>query len=45
MPPVMLTSFKVFNRPVPIGPKSVLKKAIPYVDSFTLPYRDNVSLV
>jgi signal transduction histidine kinase len=27
---------------VPIGPKSVLKKAIPYVDSLTLPYRDNV---
>jgi signal transduction histidine kinase len=27
---------------VPIGPKSVLKKAIPYVDSLTLSYRDNV---
>jgi ligand-binding sensor domain-containing protein/signal transduction histidine kinase len=42
VPPVVITSFKVFNKSVPIGPKSVLKKAIPYVDSLTLPYRDNV---
>ena len=42
VPPVVITSFKVFNKPVPIGAKSVLKKAIPYVDSLTLPYRDNV---
>ena len=42
VPPVVLTSFKIFNKPVPIGPKSVLKKAIPYVDSLTLSYRDNV---
>ena len=42
VPPVVLTSFKIFNQPVPIGPKSALKKAIPYVDSLTLSYRDNV---
>ena len=42
VPSVAVTSFKIFNKPVPIGAKSVLKKAIPYVDSLTLPYRDNV---
>jgi len=42
VPPVVITSFKIFNKPVPIGDKSVLKKAIPYVDSLALSYRDNV---
>ena len=42
VPPVVITSFKIFNKAVPIGPKSVLKRAIPYVDSLTLSYRDNV---
>jgi PAS domain S-box-containing protein len=42
VPPVVITSFKIFNKPVPIGDKSVLRKAIPYVDSLTLSYRDNV---
>jgi signal transduction histidine kinase/streptogramin lyase len=42
VPPVVITSFKIFNEPVPIGAKSVLKKAIPYVDSLTLSYRHNV---
>ena len=42
VPPVVLTGFKIFNKPVPIGPDSVLKKAIPYADSLTLSYRDNV---
>ena len=42
VPPVVITSFKIFNKPVPIGAKSVLKKAIPYVDSLTLSYRDNI---
>ena len=40
--PVVITSFKIKNKPVPIGVKSVLKKAIPYVDSLTLSYQDNV---
>ena len=42
VPPVVITSFKIFNMPVPIGANSVLKKAIPYVDSLTLSYRDSV---
>jgi ligand-binding sensor domain-containing protein/signal transduction histidine kinase len=42
VPPVVITSFKIFNKPVSIGAKSVLRKAIPYIDSLTLSYRDNV---
>jgi PAS domain S-box-containing protein len=42
VPPVVVTSFKIFNKPVPIGSKSVLAKAISYVDGLTLSYRDNV---
>ena len=42
VPPIVITGFKIFNRPVPIGGKSVLKEAIPYVDSLTLPYKDNI---
>jgi ligand-binding sensor domain-containing protein/signal transduction histidine kinase len=42
VPPVVITSFKIFNKPVPMGAKSVLKKAIPYVDSLTLSYHDNI---
>ena len=42
VPPVVLTSFKIFNRPVPVGASSVLKKAIPYLESLTLSYRDSV---
>ena len=42
VPPVVITSFKIFNKPVSIGAESELKKAIPYVDSLTLSHRDNV---
>ncbi len=42
VPAVVITSFKLFNKPAPIGANSVLKKAIPYVDSLTLSYRENV---
>jgi ligand-binding sensor domain-containing protein/signal transduction histidine kinase len=42
MPPVAITSFKIFNKAVPVGAESVLKRAIPYVDSLTLSYKDNV---
>jgi signal transduction histidine kinase/ligand-binding sensor domain-containing protein len=42
VPPVVITGFRVFNRPASIGATSVLKKAIPYVDSLTLSYRDSV---
>ena len=42
VPPVVLTSFTIFNRPVPIGPDSELKRAIPYAESLTLSYESNV---
>ncbi len=42
VPSVVLTSFKIFNKSVPAGASSVLKKAIPYVDSLTLSHRDSV---
>lgn len=42
VPPVVITSFKISNKTVPIGADSLLKKAIPYVDSLTLSYRDSV---
>src|SRR4029453_18362127 len=42
VPPVVITNFTIFNRPVPIGAESVLKKAIPYVESLTLSYANNV---
>ncbi len=41
VPPVVLTSFQISDKPVQIGAESVLKKAIPYADSLTLSYRDN----
>jgi ligand-binding sensor domain-containing protein/signal transduction histidine kinase len=42
VPPIAITTFKIFNKAVPVGAESVLKKAIPYVDSLTLSYKDNV---
>ena len=42
VPPVLITSFKIFNKPVPIRSGSVLEKAIPYVDALTLSHEDNV---
>jgi PAS domain S-box-containing protein len=42
VPPIMITGFKIFNKPVAIGANSVLKKAISYVDGLTLSYRDSV---
>ena len=42
VPPVVLTSFKISNERVAIGAQSVLKRAIPYVDSLTLSYSHNV---
>ena len=41
VPPVVLTSFKIHDKAVPIGAESVLKKAIPYADSLTLSYWEN----
>ena len=42
VPPVVITSLRIFNKPAPIGARSVLKRAIPYVDSLTLSYHVNV---
>jgi ligand-binding sensor domain-containing protein/signal transduction histidine kinase len=42
VPPVVISSFKIFNKAVPIGAQSVLKKAVPYADSVTLSYQDNI---
>jgi ligand-binding sensor domain-containing protein/signal transduction histidine kinase len=42
VPPVVIISFRIFNKPVNIRANSVFKKAIPYADSLTLSYRDNV---
>ena len=42
VPPVVITSFKIFNKSVPVNDGSVLTRAIPYADSLTLSYRDNV---
>ncbi|MET0166219.1 MAG: two-component regulator propeller domain-containing protein, partial [Vicinamibacterales bacterium] len=42
VPPVVVTSLSIFNKPVRIGADSVVTKAIPYVESLTLPYDDNV---
>ena len=33
VPPVVLTDFRLFNDPVPVGGKSPLKKSISYTDS------------
>jgi signal transduction histidine kinase len=41
VPPIVITSFRIFNKPVAIGGE-LLKRSIPYVDSLTLSYRDNV---
>jgi ligand-binding sensor domain-containing protein/signal transduction histidine kinase len=42
VPPVVITSFKIFNKGVTVGTQSVLKKAVPYVDSLYLSYADNI---
>jgi ligand-binding sensor domain-containing protein/signal transduction histidine kinase len=42
VPPVVITSFRIFNKPVPIGVKSVLTKAISYADGLTLSYRNSI---
>ena len=42
VPPVVLTSFTIFNAPVLIGADSGLERAIPYAESLTLSYESNV---
>ena len=42
VPPVVVSSFRIFNKPVPIGGESGLSKAVPYVESLTLSHRQSV---
>jgi ligand-binding sensor domain-containing protein/signal transduction histidine kinase len=41
LPPVVLTDFRLFNRSVPVGGKSILKKTINEINELTLPYNQN----
>jgi signal transduction histidine kinase/ligand-binding sensor domain-containing protein/DNA-binding NarL/FixJ family response regulator len=41
-PPVLITSFQLANKPVPIGGGSVLQKTILETDELVLSYQDNV---
>jgi signal transduction histidine kinase/ligand-binding sensor domain-containing protein/CheY-like chemotaxis protein len=41
-PPVLITSFQLANKPVPIGGGSVLQKSILETDELVLSYQDNV---
>ncbi|MEJ5312112.1 MAG: two-component regulator propeller domain-containing protein [Anaerolineae bacterium] len=42
IPPVVLTDFQLFNKPVPIGPESPLPQAISLLDTLNLTYKDSV---
>jgi ligand-binding sensor domain-containing protein/signal transduction histidine kinase len=42
VPPVVLTDFRLFNDPVPVGGRSPLKKSIAYTDSLTLSHAQNI---
>ncbi|WP_187142974.1 two-component regulator propeller domain-containing protein [Terriglobus albidus] len=41
-PPVVLTNFRLFDRPVTTGPDSLLSKSIAYTSSLTLSHDQNV---
>ena len=41
IPPVVITDFKLFNKPVPIGGNSPLKKSITETTELELSYREN----
>ncbi len=42
VPPVVLTDFQIFNKPVPLGGDSVLQKPIWAIDALTLSHKDSV---
>jgi ligand-binding sensor domain-containing protein len=42
VPQVVLTDFRLFNDPVPIGGKSPLRKSITYTDALTLSHKQNI---
>jgi ligand-binding sensor domain-containing protein/signal transduction histidine kinase len=42
VPPIVLTDFRLFNNPVRVGEKSVLRKSISYTDALTLSHQQNI---
>ena len=42
VPPVVLTDFQLFNKPVAVGPESLLPQAISLLDALHLTYKDSV---
>ena len=42
VPPIVLTDFRLFNNPVPVGEKSVLRKSISYTDALTLSHQQSI---
>lgn len=42
VPPVVLTDFRLFNNPIGVGDKSVLRKSISYTDSLTLSHDQDI---
>jgi ligand-binding sensor domain-containing protein/signal transduction histidine kinase len=42
VPPVVLTDFRLFNDPVPVGGRSPLKKSIAYTHSLTLSHAQHI---
>jgi len=42
VPPVVLTEFRLFGEPVPIGGDSPLRKSISFTDSLSLSHRQNI---
>lgn len=41
-PPVVITDFKLFHKPVPVGGDSPLQRTVPYTRHINLSYRENV---
>jgi signal transduction histidine kinase len=42
VPPLVLTDFRLFNEPVPVGPHSLLKKGISYTQSLELSHAQSI---
>ena len=42
VPPIVLTDFRLFNNPVPVGEKSVLRKSISYTGALTLSHQQSI---
>lgn len=42
VPPIVLTDFRLFGRPVTLSPSSPLKKAVNYTDTITLSHSQNI---